>query len=71
MLLKKNSRSNDGHGRSFPMIFYFFVVRQMIYAFACLLKKGVFENPLFFRGAGARGGSITGDLGFARRNPVG
>jgi hypothetical protein len=40
----------------------------MINAFACLLKKGVFEKPLFFRGAGARGGSITGDLGFARRN---
>jgi hypothetical protein len=57
-------------GVRFRWFFIFFVVRQMIYAFACLLKKGVFENPLFFRGAGARGGSITGDLGFARRNTI-
>jgi hypothetical protein len=40
-----------------------------------LNKKGVTGTPLFLGGflfgARARGGSITGDLGFARSNPVG
>jgi hypothetical protein len=34
------------------MISVFFDARQMIYASDCLLKKGVFEKPLFF---GVRG----------------
>jgi hypothetical protein len=38
----------------------------MIHALACLLKKGVLK-PLFSPGSGGAG-SITGDLGFARRN---
>jgi hypothetical protein len=64
MLLKKSSRSKDGHGRSLTMFSVFFLYPSDDLRKCQFFKKGVIENPLlvvgFFRGAGARGWSITG-----------